>query len=121
MDPAFVRGFLESTLAQPVSPALMDTMLQDALQVPAHVWQAAWKGRLEQGDFSGELEKINVPTLLIWGDQDERCSRDHQDRFDQLIADTALLVYSGAGHGLPAETTARLAADLVAFINDRLR
>jgi pimeloyl-ACP methyl ester carboxylesterase len=43
IDPSFVREFQESTLAQPVSPAFLDTVVQESLKVPARVWQAALK------------------------------------------------------------------------------
>ena len=74
VDPSFIRKFLQSTLAQPVPHEFFETMMQDGLKVPAHVWKAASKGRLKE-DFSGKLSKITAPTLIIWGDQDARCSQ----------------------------------------------
>ena len=117
MDPAFVREFLESTLAQPVPPATFERMLQDSLKVPARVWQAAWKNRLDQ-DPSVDLDKVRVPTLLVWGDQDARCPRSDQEALAGGIADSQLVVYAGAGHSLHAEEPERFAADLVAFVEE---
>ena len=40
VDPAFVRGFQESTLAQPIAPAALDTFVAESMKVPARVWKA---------------------------------------------------------------------------------
>jgi pimeloyl-ACP methyl ester carboxylesterase len=37
IDPGFVREFQESTLARPVSPAFLDTVVRESLKVPAPV------------------------------------------------------------------------------------
>ena len=41
IDPAFVRDFQKSTLAQPVPPEFFDTVVGEAMKVPARVWRAA--------------------------------------------------------------------------------
>jgi pimeloyl-ACP methyl ester carboxylesterase len=69
IDPAFVREFQESTLAQPVPEAFLDTVVQESLKVPARVWRAVFRAFLE-ADFAPELGKIKAPTPIIWGDQD---------------------------------------------------
>jgi non-heme chloroperoxidase len=68
-----------------------------------------------EDDFSGDLDKINAPTLIVWGDQDAFCSRSDQDAIAQAIAGSQLVVYPGAGHGLHWEEPGRFAADLLAF------
>jgi pimeloyl-ACP methyl ester carboxylesterase len=117
IDPAFVRKFLESTLAQPVPEASFERMLEDSLKLPARVWKAAWKRRL-QDDPSVELDKIEAPTLIVWGDQDRRCPRREQEALETGIAGARWVVYAGAGHGLPVEAPERFAADLAAFAHD---
>jgi non-heme chloroperoxidase len=76
IDPGFVREFQESTLAQPVSPAFLDMVVQESLKAPARVWRTALEGLLED-DFAGEEHKIEAPTLLVWGGRDALCSREH--------------------------------------------
>jgi non-heme chloroperoxidase len=115
IDPGFVREFQESTLAQPISPAFLDTVVQESLKVPAHVWRAAFEGFLED-DFVGELNKIEAPTLIIWGAQDTFCPRQDQDAFLRAIPGAQLVVYEGAGHALHWEEPERFAADLAAFV-----
>jgi pimeloyl-ACP methyl ester carboxylesterase len=71
-----------------------------------------------EADYSSELGKINVPTLIIWGDQDTIHPRSEQEALAMAIADAQLVVYAGAGHALHWEEPARFAADLVAFIKN---
>jgi pimeloyl-ACP methyl ester carboxylesterase len=115
IDPAFVREFQESTLAQPVPPAYLDAVVQESLKVPARVWRAAFTGFFED-EFTGELGTITVPTLVIWGTRDSFCSRADQDALLAGIAGSRLVVYENAGHALHWEEPERFAADLVRFV-----
>lgn len=114
IDPSFVREFQESTLAQSVPQAFLDTIVQESLKVPARIWRAAFEGFLED-DFAGELNRIKAPTLILWGDRDGLCPRGDQDALLGSINGSRLVVYKGAGHGLHWEEPERFATDLVAF------
>ena len=113
----FVRGFQESTLAQPVPEAFFETIVQESRKLPARVWRDMAASSQQDG-FSGELNSIRVPTLLVWGDQDGVVPRSHQDAQATAIADSRLIVYEGAGHGVHWEQPARFAEDLVRFVED---
>jgi non-heme chloroperoxidase len=69
-------------------------------------------------DFTEDLRKIDVPTLLVHGDDDQIVPLDASSRLSaKLIKDATLKIYQGAPHGL-ANTTAykdRLNADLLEF------
>jgi pimeloyl-ACP methyl ester carboxylesterase len=119
IDPAFVREFQESTLAQPVPPAHLDMVVQESLKVPARVWRAAFAGFLDD-DVAGELGRIAAPTLIAWGARDALCSRRDEDALLAAIARSRLVVYERAGHALHWEEPERFAADLVGFV-DSLR
>jgi non-heme chloroperoxidase len=114
IDPGFVLEFQESTLAQSVPPTFLETIVQESLKLPARVWKAALLEGLLEADFSGELEKIKAPTLIVWGDQDTLTGSE-QEALAATIAGSQLMVYPGAGHGLHWEEPARFAADLVTF------
>jgi pimeloyl-ACP methyl ester carboxylesterase len=109
-----VREFQESTLAQRAPQEFLDIIVQESLKVPARVWLAAFEGFFED-DFTGELNRIKAPTLILWGDQDTLCPRGDQEALLRAIAGSRLVVYQGAGHGLHWEEPERFAADLVAF------
>jgi non-heme chloroperoxidase len=115
VDPGFVRGFQQSTLAQPVPDFFLQTVVQESLKVPARVWIAAWQG-LWETDFSSELSRIKVPTLMVWGDQDGLFSRSEQEALQAAIAGSRLIVYPGAGHAAHWEEPERFASDLWAFV-----
>ena len=117
IDPAFVREFTEGILAQPVSQAFLDTMMQENMKVPARVWKATFEGLLED-DSLKELNKITAPTLIIWGDQDAIVPKIDQDAFEAAIPDSRLVIYPGAGHAVYWEEPARFASDITAFIED---
>jgi non-heme chloroperoxidase len=69
-------------------------------------------------DFRPDLAKIDVPTLVIHGDDDQivpfavGCERSAT-----LIDGATLLVYPGGAHGLPDTERDRLHADLLTFID----
>jgi pimeloyl-ACP methyl ester carboxylesterase len=44
------------------------------------------------------LDRINVPTLLFWGDQDTAVSRREMEMLEKHIPDAGLVVLKGAGH-----------------------
>jgi len=69
VDPAFVRQFGEATVAPSVPESVVEEMIEQALKLPAHVWQRANRGLLED-DSLNQLEEIAAPTLIVWGDQD---------------------------------------------------
>lgn len=49
-------------------------------------------------DLLPHADYVNVPTILIWGDQDEDTPLWQGKKLEQAIKDAALIVYEGAGH-----------------------
>jgi pimeloyl-ACP methyl ester carboxylesterase len=52
---------------------------------------------------------------MLWGDRDALTKSD-QERLHTAIVDSRLVVYEGAGHTLYWEEPARVAHDLVTFV-----
>jgi len=117
IDPGFVRRFIKSTLSKPVPDTRLDALVRESLKAPALVWRETVKGILED-DFSSELAKIAVPTLVIWGDGDALLPRKDQEAFTRLINGARLVVYPGSGHVFYWEEPARVAADLASFAEE---
>ena len=70
-------------------------------------------------NMTGELQEIQVPTLVLHGDQDASAPIELTGRKTAaLLADAALRVYPGAGHGLYASDHQTLNADILAFIRE---
>ena len=115
VDPDFVREFQESTLAQPVPPEFFETVVHESLKLPNRVWRAVVAASMQE-DFSGELNKIKAPTLLVWGDQDGMVPQSDQDAQTATIAGARLEVYPGVGHAVHWEAPERFASDLATFV-----
>ncbi|PJJ77152.1 non-heme chloroperoxidase [Sediminihabitans luteus] len=70
-------------------------------------------------DFRQDLAAIDVPTLVIHGDDDQIVPFDISGRRSaELVTGARLLVYEGGAHGLPDTARERLHADLLAFIDE---
>ena len=115
LEPEFVRSFAESTLAQPVPHAFLETTWEETMKVPARVFREFFKDLIET-DFSKELTNIKTPALLVWGDQDAILSRTDQDALAGALPNSRLVVYPGAGHSPHWEEPEHFASDLVSFV-----
>ncbi|HLH12185.1 MAG TPA: alpha/beta hydrolase [Methylovirgula sp.] len=83
------------------------------------------KGQLDcihefsQVDFTEDLKKIDVPTLVIHGDDDQIVPIGAAGMMSAKIVEGATLkVYPGAPHGLPITLQDKLNADLLEFIKN---
>ena len=73
--------------------------------------------QFSETDFTSDLTKIDVPTLIVHGDDDQIVPIDTSGRAAaKLVKNASLLVYAGAPHGLPTTHKHRLNDDLLAFI-----
>jgi non-heme chloroperoxidase len=71
-------------------------------------------------DFTEDLKKINIPVLVIHGDDDQIVPIDISARKTvSLLPRATLKVYPGAPHGLTATHRDQFNADLLAFIQDK--
>jgi non-heme chloroperoxidase len=115
VDPRFVREFQQSTLAQPISQAFLDKVVQESRKLPARVWRSIWRD-FSEVDHSDELSQLKAPTLVTWGDRDSVFGRGAQEAIIAAVPGARLVVYNGAGHGTHWEEPERFASDLVAFV-----
>jgi non-heme chloroperoxidase len=68
-------------------------------------------------DYTQDLKRISVPTLLIHGDDDQIVPIDAASkRSAKLVSLAQLTIYPGAPHGLPMTHQHQLNSDLLAFI-----
>ncbi|EEF58437.1 alpha/beta fold hydrolase [Pedosphaera parvula] len=68
-------------------------------------------------DFTEDLKKFDVPTLVIHGDDDQVVPIDVAGRASaRLVKGAKLIVYPGAPHGITDTHKDKLNADLLAFI-----
>ena len=71
-------------------------------------------------DFRGDLQKFDVPTLVIHGDDDQIVPIDVSGRMSaKLIKGARLIVYPGAPHGLTETHKDQVNQDLLAFLQQK--
>ena len=108
------ESFQRETVAGPVAPGLLQTMVDECLRTPAATWRGAFAALLDD-DFSTELHKVEVPVLLPWGDADAFSPESDQQRLQRQLPRATRVVYNGVGHALHWEQPRRFADDLMAF------
>ncbi|WP_349743133.1 alpha/beta fold hydrolase [Roseateles cavernae] len=70
-------------------------------------------------DFTADLKKFDVPTLVIHGDDDQIVPIDASGRASaRLVKNAQLIVYPGAPHGLTDTHKDRVNQDLLNFIRN---
>lgn len=115
IDKQFMDEFQKATLAKPIDPVYYEKLVAEGMKVPVRVFQAALSGMMG-ADLTKDIQKIKVPTLIFWGDQDTFCLRKDQDEMLRNIKNSRLLVYKGTGHALHWEQPEKFTKDLVSFI-----
>ncbi len=57
-------------------------MVSESLKLPAHIWRDYMEGAVLSidRDYVDELSEIDVPTLILWGEQDALFPREEQER-----------------------------------------
>ncbi len=100
----------------PVSEAVLEftqamalTASPDATLKLARAWSST--------DFRDDLTRITVPTLIIHGTSDDAVPIDNSARRTvKLVADSELIEYDGAPHGLNVTHAEKLNNDLLEFL-----
>jgi len=73
--------------------------------------------QFSETDFTADLNKIDVPTLVVHGDDDQIVPIGASGLMAaKLVKDATLKVYAGAPHGIAATHAEKFNADLLAFI-----
>jgi non-heme chloroperoxidase len=82
-------------------------------------FKAAYDGvkAFSETDFTEDLKKIDIPVLVIHGEDDQNVPIDATARVSSKILKRATLkIYPGAPHGLTVTHRDQFNADLLAFI-----
>jgi pimeloyl-ACP methyl ester carboxylesterase len=115
VDRDLVRDFQASTLAQPVSEAFFQTVVDEGARLPLSVWRAVMR-EVARYDDAAELQKITAPTRLYWGEHDSFSTHEQQRQIAAAIPNADLRVWFGAGHSLQWEEPKRFATELADFV-----
>ncbi|WRZ94909.1 alpha/beta hydrolase [Streptomyces sp. NBC_01007] len=110
----FVEDFLAGTAARPIARGFIETMVEENLKLPAYVWKETARGLLD-ADLGATLAGILVPTLVVWGEEDEFLPREDQQTILDAVHGAAFVAYEGTGHVVHWEQPERVVADIAAF------
>ena len=117
----FFAGFFKEffgvgMLSRPVSTELIDWARGQAMQASLRATLECAKS-FSSTDFRGDLQAFRVPTLIIHGSADKTVPIGASAHAAQAgIAQSLLVEYEGAPHGLFATHKDRLSEDLLAFV-----
>lgn len=110
--PFFGANRERSTVSQGVRDNFWRMCMQGGLKPEYDCIEA-----FSETDFSEDLEKFDVPTLIVHGDDDQivpyACTAL---RAKEMVPQAELLTYEGAPHGLPVTMKQRLNEDLLGFV-----
>lgn len=70
-----------------------------------------------QTDFSDDLKRIDIPVLVMHGDDDQIVPYENSGVLSaKLLRNGTLKIYPGFPHGMPTTQAEVINADLLAFI-----
>lgn len=115
--PGFFKDFYGvGLMSQPVSNEVMEWSCRQAMQASLQATLACVKS-FASTDFRADLPAFTVPTLVVHGTADKIVPIDAAGRAAAKgIAQSTLLEYDGAPHGLLATHQRQLSQDLLTFI-----
>jgi pimeloyl-ACP methyl ester carboxylesterase len=70
----------------------------------------------EEGDFTGRLGQLQMPVLLVWGQQDELLPPSVGLQMHDAIPQSVLELYAGCGHMGPATCADRMVPRVIDFL-----
>ena len=90
-----------------------------ALKNRATVARLAWQPRSHDPHLAKWLHRIDVPTLLIWGDHDRMFPKEHALAYQRSIPGAKMLIVPECGHVPHIEKPDAFVAALEAFLGAR--
>lgn len=97
-----MRPYAEEMLPRMVAANHVDTVGPRVLDMmraaPAAGAAAALRGRAERPDYEATLASVDVPALVVVGDEDAFTSRADAERMHSLLRRSELVWMAGVGH-----------------------
>ncbi|CAM3207612.1 alpha/beta hydrolase [Nocardioides dubius] len=103
------------TFHTPVPESFLQSQRTAVAGIPRRVWLASFEGLISA---TPPLERgsITVPTLILWGADDDVLPREQATLLRAAIPGSRLVIYPDTGHLVLWEQPSRVAADIVEFI-----
>jgi non-heme chloroperoxidase len=113
----FIEEFQRSTFARPLPADFLAGVMAASGAVAPRVWRGAAEG-MRQFDDVRRLRQLRLPTLLVWGEEDQVFKRRDQEALLDAIPGSRLVSYRATGHAPHWEVPESFVADLLGFIED---
>jgi pimeloyl-ACP methyl ester carboxylesterase len=105
-------GKAEEIIARALRPELEDVALKNRTMVAKLTWQP----RGHDPHLAKWLHRIDVPTLLVWGDHDRMFPKEHAYAYQKLIPGAELAIVPECGHVPQIEQPDVFVAAIEAFL-----
>jgi pimeloyl-ACP methyl ester carboxylesterase len=109
------NSFYEQSLAEERIRGLATADIDVMLQNRAAAARLAWSPRLHNPQLAHWLHRIDVPTLVVWGEEDRICPVSCHRSFIENIRGAQFQAMPQSGHALHTERPAEVAARLNGF------
>ena len=109
------RQFHDPKLAQEWQQAQAKLDIDIALQNRTALARLGWNPRMHNPQLPYWLHRIDVPTLLVWGEDDQVVPFACHKPFKREIRNAELLALPKSGHALPIERAHEVGARLAPF------
>jgi pimeloyl-ACP methyl ester carboxylesterase len=106
------QAIAERLLAQPMSEAQADIVLRNRYASA----RVAWQPRLYDPHLTKWLHRVNVPTLVLWGENDRMLPIAMQAEFVRLIPEAQAVTIPACGHLPHAECTDAFLKHFMRFV-----
>jgi pimeloyl-ACP methyl ester carboxylesterase len=110
--------FYDQNLAEERIKALPQADLDVVLQNKATVARLAWSPRLHNPQLKYWLHRIDVPTLMLWGEDDKIVPFDCHKAFVETIKGVKLMPLAKSGHSLHTERAKECSEAMSAFCGE---
>lgn len=105
------HGIGEAVVARLLTPETEDVRIANAIAVA----RVAWSPRLHDPQLQKWLHRIKVPTLIVWGEEDQVLPKAHAVAFAQGIAGAKVELVPACGHWVAHEKPDALVEAIVSF------
>lgn len=119
MSPEEIAGisFENMMAALPLMPTeitveFMFSQYKQLTTLASLLWNPSYDPKLER-----RLERVNCPTLIVWGEKDRLTAPIYGDTYHKLIASSTLVKLAGTGHMPMFEQTEKWSATISQFLN----
>jgi len=106
------QNMAETMLGAPTSDEEQNLQLRNSITTA----KLAWQPRLNNPDLKKWLHRVQLPTLIVWGDSDRLIPPAYGPAFQSLIPDSRLEIIPQCGHLPHVERTTEFVSVVTKFI-----